>query len=104
MKNHVEKEMQGLYMQWLESGQSKTLFAKEKDIVPTTFYYWTKKFQKQELMSSSPVGTGGFSPLAIRDSPRSLNGSVAVRINYPSGISVDLYHTPDEVFLRRLVE
>ncbi len=104
MKRQDEKEMQELYTQWLESGQSKTLFAKERDIVPTTFYYWAKKFQKQELMSSSPVGTGGFSPLAVGDSPRFLNGSVAVRINYPSGISVDLYHTPDEGFLRRLVE
>lgn len=104
MKNHDEKEMQGLYIQWLESGQSKTLFAQERDIVPTTFYCWTKKFQKQELMSSLPVRTGGFSPLAVRESPRSLNGSVAVRINYPSGISVDLYHTPDEGFFRRLVE
>src|SRR5665811_452679 len=104
MKRHDEKEMHGLYIQWIESGQSKTLFAKERDIVPTTFYYWAKKFQVRESPPSSSVRNRGFSLLTVQDSPQARNREPVARINYPSGISVELYGMPAAGFIKALTE
>lgn len=104
MKRYDEKEMQGLYIQWLESGQSKTSFAKERDIVPTTFYYWTKKFQVQQLFPPPSGRNGGFSLLTVQQETKARYGEPVARINFPSGISVDLYGMPEAGFLKDLTE
>ncbi len=98
MKRQEEKEMKMLYQEWIESGKSKAEFANEKGIVRTTFYYWVSKFCKQEIQ---PVSKGGFSLLAVGDSPVSVCRPVAC-IKYPSGLLVELYEGVTADFIRKL--
>jgi hypothetical protein len=104
MKRHEQQKMRKLYQQWLGSGQSKTVFATAQGIIPTTFYYWIKKFQKQELIPSSVVKNGGFSLLAVQDSFLFPNRPAVARINFPSGVSVDFYGALEAGFLKTLTE
>lgn len=100
MKKHDEPEMRKLYSNWLESGKSKAAFAAEQHLVAATFYYWIKKFQRQDLLSPPAAPRGGFQLLPL-DHP-SCPREVLLRINYPSGITIELYEAVDPSFLRTL--
>lgn len=102
MKRHDEKEMRKLYAEWLESGKSTAAFATEQQIITTTFYYWINKFRSQDLLSFTPSAKSGFKPLTIDDHSLIAHREVLLRINYPSGISIDLYEAVDPGFLRTL--
>jgi transposase-like protein len=102
MKRHDEDQMRSLYQQWLDSGQSKTRFAHTQGIIPTVFYYWVKKFQRQQPGLSFSSGLTGFHQIALDQSPvKSVNQPLA-RICYPSGVCIDLYQMPDTALLRSL--
>ena len=106
MKRHDEDQMHSLYQQWLDSGQSKTRFAHTQGIIPTVFYYWVKKFQRQ---APAPSHLPGFRQMALaqdhrythQDSAKSGNQPLA-RICYPSGVCIDLYQMPDAALLKSL--
>jgi transposase-like protein len=102
MKRHDEDQMHSLYQQWLDSGQSKTRFAHRQGILPTVFYYWVKKFQRQQPGLSFSSGLTGFHQIALDQSPvKSVNQPLA-RICYPSGVCIDLYQMPDAALLKSL--
>ncbi len=103
MKRHTEKQMRKLYAEWQESGKSKKEFALEKDIISTTFYYWIKKFRKKDLPAHPNLKKKGFVPLAIGDSFSKESKQAVVRINYPSGICIDFFQTPDAGLLKTLI-
>jgi len=72
--------MRELYKEWQYSGQSKKTFAIGKNIKPSTFCYWSKKFE-QESRSSN-----GFVPIQIASTPEP---PIALTIHYPSGIKIE---------------
>ena len=106
MKRHDEDQMLSYYQQWLDSGQSKTRFAHAQGIIPTVFYYWVKKFERQTPDSSiSP----GFRQMALaqdhrytHQSPTTSGHQPLARICYPSGVCIELYQMPDAALLKSL--
>ena len=86
-----------LYQSWKESGKSKAEFAKENGLVPATFYYWANKFRKKNA-EGTPAG---FKFLNITPSG---DRGVSARINYPSGVTVELFGTPDRDLIRSLTQ
>jgi hypothetical protein len=100
MKRQDEDQMRSLYQQWLDSGQSKTRFAHTQGILPTVFYYWVKKFQRQDPGSLLPPGLPGFRQLAL--DPVKAGNQPLARICYPSGVCIDLYQMPDAALLKSL--
>lgn len=104
MKRHNQREMRQLYNRWLESGQGKSVFATEHGIIRTTFYYWVKKFQRQDLIPSTSERARGFSLLSVQDNSIFSNRQAAVRVNFPSGITLDLYGTVEACFLKALTQ
>ena len=99
MRTTTEQEMYGLYRSWKDSGKTRTEFAKENGLVPATFYYWTKKFSRTGKEGASPAA--GFRRLDV-DTPA--RQGVVVRISYPSGITVELFGSPDPILIRSLTE
>lgn len=91
--------MHGLYRSWKDSGKTRAEFAKQNGLVPATFYYWTKKFSRTDNEEALPVA--GFKRLDV-DTP-ARQGAVA-RISYPSGITVELFGSPDPILIRSLTE
>ncbi len=88
-----------LYDEWIGSGKSQAEFAGYKGIVRTTFYYWTKKFRRQETHCSNE---NGFSLLSVQSGLREPAVHAIARINYPSGVSLDLYEGVGADFVREL--
>lgn len=86
MKNHDQSQMLGLYKQWQASGKSKTDFAVSQGVRPTTFYYWTRKFEQM-----GPGTSSGFSQISIAETPCSNPGELMAAVQYPSGIRLELY-------------
>ncbi|MDQ3536684.1 MAG: hypothetical protein M3421_13770 [Bacteroidota bacterium] len=104
MKRHNENQMHKLYKDWLASGKSKKEFALENSITKSTFLYWIQKFEKQRLGDPPPARKGGFASLDIGDDFSRRKKQAMIRINYPSGISVDLFDVPDPAFVKTLIE
>jgi transcriptional accessory protein Tex/SPT6 len=99
MRTTTEQEMYGLYRSWKDSGKTRAEFAKENGLVPATFYYWAKKFSRTGKEEALPVA--GFRRLDV--AIPSGQGAVA-RISYPSGITVELFGSPDPNLIRSLTE
>ena len=102
MKRHDEDQMLSFYQQWLDSGQSKTRFAHTQGIIPTVFYYWVKKFQRQQRAPSFSTDLTGFRQIALNQGPVKPAGQPLARICYPSGVWIDLYQMPDATLLKSL--
>jgi hypothetical protein len=95
----MEKKMSDtyheLFISWQRSGLSKAAFACREGISKASFYYWSRKFENG---LSSGVPQAGFSRIEVADLP------VAVaKINYPSGISVELFGSVDADRIKALV-
>lgn len=88
MKRHNHEQMLRLYTEWQTSGESKTDFALSHHIRPTTFYYWTRKF---EQVGSLSTGGSGFRPISIEETPNHNQEELMAAIQYPSGIRLELY-------------
>ena len=84
MKKHDHEQMLSLYDQWQASGKSKTDFAVSHGIRPTTFYYWTRKFEQAESAS-------GFGRISIEETSLNNQGELMAAIQYPSGTRLELY-------------
>jgi transposase-like protein len=102
MKRHDEDQMRSIYQQWLDSGQSKTRFAHTQGIIPTIFYYWVKKFQRQQRRPCFSTGLTGFHQIALDQSPVKPVNQPLARICYPSGLCIELYQMPDAALLKSL--
>lgn len=75
-----------LYDQWQASGKSKKDFAVSHGIRPTTFYYWTRKFEQVR-----PEAASGFHHISIEEPSYKKQGELMAAIHYPSGIRLELY-------------
>ena len=95
MKKHDHEQMLGFYEQWQASGQSKTDFAVSRGIRPTTFYYWTRKFEQAHLADgqakSPPAGGSGFHHISVEGPSYNNQGELMAAIQYPSGTRLELY-------------
>jgi transposase-like protein len=101
MKQQEEKKMHALYGQWLSSGQSRAVFAKEHGLRATTFYYWAKKFEKQQPLAV-PEQKAGFSLLSAGEPVPANSRPALALIAFPSGVSVELYWPVEAGFLKEL--
>jgi hypothetical protein len=86
MKRYDHDQMHILFEQWLVSGLTKKDFAINHQILPVTFYYWTRKF---EQAGTSPGS--GFQQITIAEPPNANQGELMAAIQYPSGIRLELY-------------
>lgn len=85
MKRFDHEQMLSLYQEWQTSGINKRDFAISQGVRPTTFYYWTRKFERAEL---SPAG--GFQRISMEESYKS-PGELMAAIQYPSGTRMEIY-------------
>jgi transposase len=86
-----------LFYRWQRSGLSKAAFADREGISKVSFYSWCKKF---ETKTDSQDASTGFSRIELADG--TLQVAVA-RINYPSGISVELFGPLDPDRIKALL-
>lgn len=87
-----------LFFRWQRSGLSKAAFADREGIPKVSFYYWAKKFETTK--TDSQDSKSGFSRIELAET----TSQVAVaRINYPSGISVELFGSVDTDRIKALL-
>jgi hypothetical protein len=79
-----------------KSGINKAAFANSESIPKATFYYCCRKFDTDNAPKASP------SPFLIIPMHPIASGPVA-RINYPSGVCVELFGTVDVATVRKLL-
>ena len=87
--------MRALYDEWQASAQSKITFARQKGIAPTTFYYWTRKFERRIENRS------GFQQIRVE---QRWSGEPSAVIHYPSGARLELYSPVEAAYLKSLAE
>ncbi|SDA95204.1 hypothetical protein SAMN03080617_04020 [Algoriphagus alkaliphilus] len=73
-----------LFYRWQRSGLSKAAFADREGISKVSFYSWCKKF---ETKTDSQDTSTGFTRIELAEATAQL---AVAKINYPSGISVEL--------------
>lgn len=71
-----QEEMLSLIEQWQDSGKPQQVFCQEHDLTYTTFYYWLRRYRRQEEESS-------FLPIEISSGSH-------IEIRYPGGIILQL--------------
>ena len=84
--------MRQLYEDWQSSGLSQKAFAQRKQIAPSTFYYWVKKFRQPVELTAK-----GFSPLLLESEP--VGSQPLAVIHYPSGIRIEWQGGTDTLHL-----
>ena len=90
MKQRSNENMRQLYDQWQSSGLSMKAFSKQHNITPTTFYYWVKKFNKENIATPGTVDKKGFSQLQVTGPLSSGEQKALTVIVFPSGIRLEL--------------
>lgn len=103
MKRHDHEQMLSLYDQWQASGESKTEFAVNHGIRPTTFYYWARKFEQS--------GSGsGFRRISLDEAFPEHRDEPLATIHYPTGVRLELYtsirggmSSPEIELLKKLI-
>lgn len=103
MKTYSKEQQESFYEQWQSSGMSKTQFAKDRELKPTTFYYWVEKFEKLSGHPSKESVKAGFVAINPSGVPIATDLPTAI-IHYPSGVSIELFKTSDIGFLKTLLE
>lgn len=86
-----------LFYRWQGSGLSKSAFANREGISKVSFYYWSKKF---ETKTDSQESQSGFARIEL---PEAASSSAVAKINYPSGVSVELFGSFDTGRIKELV-
>lgn len=95
MKKHDYEQMLRFYDQWQASSESKKDFAIRHSIRPSTFYYWTKKFERADLSEgqAEAVSVSGFHRISMEGASgmHQHRGELMAAIHYPSGTRLELY-------------
>ncbi len=97
MKKISNNEYRDLVNRWQESGKSKASFAEAEGISRTTFYYWCKKFS---LKKPASIVQSSFSAITP---DLDFQREAAVRISYPSGVSIEFFGKVDVESIKKLV-
>lgn len=97
MKTISNDEYYDLFSRWQVSGKSKASFAEEEGISRTAFYYWCRKF---DMKQPSLNGQSSFS--LVFPNP-GLQKDPVIKINYPSGISIELFGKVDSDTVKKLL-
>ena len=85
MKNTNIEIYYELFYRWQHSGLSKAAFAHKEGISKMSFYHWCKKF---ECKHDPEVFQTGFSRIELAEAT---GQDIVARINFPNGISFDLF-------------
>lgn len=97
MKKRSIETYYELFYRWQRSGLSKAAFADREGISKVSFYSWCEKF---ETKTDSQEGSTGFTRIELAEA----TSQVAVaRINYPSGVSVELFGSLDPNKIKALL-
>lgn len=96
MKTSIEIYYE-LFYRWQRSGLSKAAFSDREGISKVSFYSWCKKF---ETKNDSQDSQSGFSRIELAEST---SQAAVARINYPSGISVELFGSLDPDRIKALL-
>lgn len=86
-----------LFYRWQRSGLSKAAFATSEGISKVSFYSWCKKFESK---TDSHDASTGFTRIELAEATSPI---AVAKINYPSGISVELYGSVDTDRIKALV-
>ena len=97
MKKINNDEYYDLVCRWRVSGKSKASFAVEEGISRTTFYYWCRKF------SVGQPSTTGQSSFSLVTPKVGFQKDSVIKINYPSGISIELFGKVDTDTIKKLL-
>jgi transposase len=97
MKKRSIETYYELFYRWQLSGLSKAAFAEREGISKVSFYSWCKKFEaKTDPKESEP----GFSRIELAEAT---SQEIVARINYPSGISLELFGPLDPDRIKALL-
>jgi hypothetical protein len=96
MKKTTNEAYYSLYCKWQESGKTKAAFANSESIPKATFYYWCRKFDTDTAPKAS---SSLFSIIPMHP----FTAGPVARINYPSGVCVELFGTVDVATVRELL-
>jgi transposase len=86
-----------LFYRWQRSGLSKAAFADSEGISKVSFYSWCKKF---ETKSDSQDASTGFTRIELAEATSHI---AVAKINYPSGISLELFGPLDPDRIKALL-
>lgn len=89
-------EMFALIEQWKQSNQTQKLFCQQQGIALSCFYYWKKKYRKDQS------GLAGFVPVLVKDTSSGIRE--AIEINYPSGVTVRVPSGSSVPLLKTLID
>ncbi|TRX54264.1 hypothetical protein FNH22_19285 [Fulvivirga sp. M361] len=103
MKRYDEKTMGEQYSSWRSSGQSKADYAAEKGIRRRTFYYWSRKFDREaEPFFESADPSDSFALMEVdRVDSSAVQPSAIIR--FPSGVSIEWYDTLEIDLMKALL-
>ncbi len=97
MEKTINDTYQELFVNWQQSGLSKASFCQREGISKASFYYWSKKFATDLPAGNCPAG---FSRIEVAEATFQL---AVAKINYPSGISVELFGPLDPARIKALL-
>ena len=87
----ITEEKIAMIRRWESSGMSQNLFCKQEAITFHYFYYWLKKYRKQD---NFPAQKGKFIKLSMPD--KILVGNIYAEVNFKNGTSIR-FHQPVNV-------
>ncbi|MCH8515965.1 MAG: hypothetical protein LAT68_06520 [Cyclobacteriaceae bacterium] len=102
MKQEKQQEMIELIERWRQSGKSVKGFCKQEGVSPSTLYYWLKKLNGNP--KDNPMPTKGFVPFSLNESISQVIDPPMLRVNLPSGVSIDIFQEVDVDYLKRLCQ
>ena len=79
-RENWRQEMSTLIRKWKKNGSNAREFCEQHDLSIHAFYYWLRKFKREESSGS------GFVPVEIRGSGSNPAEKGEIRIEYPNGV------------------
>lgn len=105
MKKYDKQEMYRLYQLWLETGRhNKKGFCREHGLIESSFHYYIRKFEDGGKPSPPKAEPVGFRQLDAGSMPAGPGSSPSARINYPSGVCIELFGSLNLEVLKSLTQ
>jgi hypothetical protein len=97
MKKTSSEAYLHLFCKWQRSRMSKAAFADREGLPKVSFYYWCKKF---DLKPDTLERRTDFTRI---DLSQTASSSAVAKINYPNGVSLELFGFLDTDRIKALV-